>query len=151
MSRQERIPPSLGVPHGRIVFTNGCFDILHSAHVDFLQRCRELGDWLIVGLNSDASVKRLKGPTRPICNQEERLKVLRAIRYVDECLIFDEDTPCELIERVRPSTICKGPGYSEENMPESAIVKAYGGRVVILDGPDTSTTKIIEKIRGGDV
>lgn len=147
MSKQQRIPPSLGVPHGRIVFTNGCFDILHSAHCDFLRRCRELGDWLIVGINSDSSVKRLKGPMRPICNQDERMSVLRAIRYVDEVLLFDENTPCELIERVMPGTIVKGPGYSEENMPEAEIVKAYGGRVVILDGPDVSTTKIIERIR----
>lgn len=143
---KEPVPPSLGVPHGRIVFTNGCFDLITHGHCDFLRRCRALGDWLIVGLNSDASVRRLKGPTRPICNQEERASVLRAIRYVDEIIVFEEDTPCELIERIRPSIAAKGPGYSEENMPEAEIVKAYGGRVVILDGPDVSTSKIAERI-----
>lgn len=129
------------------VFTNGCFDLLHMAHVRFLRQCRLLGDRLIVGLNSDESVRRLKGPFRPICNQVERWAVLESVRWVDEVFLFDESTPCELIKHLRPDIIVKGPGYSPENMPEAAIVESYGGKVVILDGPDISTTKIIERIR----
>lgn len=130
-----------------LVFTNGCFDLLHMAHVRFLHQCRLLGDRLIVGMNSDESVRRLKGPSRPICNQVERWAVLESVRWVDEVFLFDEPTPCELIKKLRPDIIVKGPGYSPENMPEAAIVESYGGKVVILDGPDISTTKIIERIR----
>jgi rfaE bifunctional protein nucleotidyltransferase chain/domain len=100
-------------------------------------------------MNSDDSVRRLKGPSRPVCNQVERWAVLESIRWVDEVILFDESTPCELVKRLRPSIIVKGPGYSVENMPEAAIVKEYGGQVVILDGPDISTSKIIERIRNG--
>lgn len=131
-----------------VVFTNGCFDLLHMAHVRFLRQCRLLGDRLIVGLNSDESVRRLKGPSRPICNQVERWVVLESVRWVDEVFLFDEETPCELIKQLRPGIIVKGPGYSPENMPEAAIVESYGGKIVILDGPDISTTKIIERIKG---
>lgn len=130
-----------------LVFTNGCFDVLHAGHVKFLRACRSLGTRLIVGMNSDNSVRGLKGPSRPICNQVERWAVLESIRWVDEVFLFDESTPCELVKRLRPSIIVKGPGYSVENMPEAAIVKEYGGKVVILDGPDISTSKIIERIR----
>ena len=129
------------------VFTSGCFDVLHSGHVKFLRACRSLGTRLIVGMNSDDSVRRLKGQSRPICNQVERWAVLESIRWVDEVFLFDESTPCELIRRLTPAICCKGPGYSIENMPEAAIVKEYGGQVVILDGPDISTSKIIERIR----
>jgi len=132
-----------------LVFTNGCFDVMHSGHVKFLRACRSLGTRLIVGMNSDDSVRRLKGPSRPVCNQVERWAVLESIRWVDEVILFDESTPCELVKRLRPSIIVKGPGYSVENMPEAAIVKEYGGQVVILDGPDISTSKIIERIRNG--
>lgn len=130
-----------------IVFTNGCFDVLHLGHARFLRECRRLGSHLIVGLNSDDSVRRLKGRSRPICNQVERWGLLEELRSVDEVVLFDEDTPCELIARLRPDIIVKGPGYSEANMPEAAIAKGYGGRVVILDGSDLSTTNIIERIR----
>ena len=128
------------------VFTNGCFDVIHHGHAKFLRQCRRLGDRLIVGLNSDASVRRLKGPNRPICNQVERWGVLEELRSVDDVILFEEDTPCELIKRIRPDIIVKGPGYSEANMPEAAIVREWGGRVVILDGPDLSTTKILQRI-----
>jgi rfaE bifunctional protein nucleotidyltransferase chain/domain len=102
---------------------------------------------LVVGLNSDDSVRRLKGPSRPICNQAERWDVLEECRSVDEVILFDELTPCDLIRWLKPDIIVKGPGYSEANMPEASIVKAWGGRVVILDGPDISTSGIIERIR----
>ena len=128
------------------VFTNGCFDLFHAGHVTFLNRCRALGDRLIVGLNTDDSVRRLKGPMRPICTFEERRQVLLGCRYVDDVLGFDESTPCKLIQRLRPDVIVKGPGYQFENMPEAFIVKEYGGRVVLLEGPPISTTEIIARI-----
>ena len=129
------------------VFTNGCFDLLHVGHAQFLRACKRFGTKLIVGLNSDASVTRLKGPLRPICTEVERWGLLEEFRSVDEVILFDEDTPCELIRRLKPDVIVKGPGYSESNMPEAAIVKAYGGKVVILKGPAISTTEIIERIK----
>lgn len=129
-----------------IVFTNGCFDLFHVGHAEFLRSCRALGSRLVVGLNSDDSVRRLKGPLRPICSESERRGVLQELKSVDEVIIFEEATPCELIQRIRPNVIVKGPGYSEANMPEAAIVKAWGGRVVILNGPQISTSEIVERI-----
>ena len=129
-----------------LVFTNGCFDVLHAGHVEFLRQCRLLGTRLIVGMNTDDSVRLLKGPSRPICNQTERWKVLEELRSVDEVILFGESTPCELIRRLRPDVIVKGPGYSEQNMPEASVVKEWGGRVVILSGPEISTTEIIRRI-----
>lgn len=128
------------------VFTNGCFDLFHAGHVLFLNRCRALGDRLIVGLNSDDSVRRLKGSTRPICTFAERSQVLLGCRYVDEVLGFDDSTPCRLIQQLRPDIIVKGPGYSITNMPEATVVEEYGGRVVLLDGPPISSTEIIGRI-----
>lgn len=130
----------------KTVWTNGCFDVLHFGHFDFLRRCRELGDKLIVGLNSDESVRRLKGPTRPIHNLRQRLAQLAGIRYIDHTAVFDEDNPCQILSRIKPDIIVKGPGYNLDNMPEANIVKQYGGEIVILHGPDLSTTKILEKL-----
>jgi rfaE bifunctional protein nucleotidyltransferase chain/domain len=129
------------------VFTNGCFDLLHAGHVDFLRRCRDLGDRLIVGINVDATIRTLKGSTRPICSLEERVAVLAACRYVDEVIPFTEPTPSNLIDRLRPDIIVKGPGYSASNMPEAAVVQAYGGKIVILDGRKLSTPTLIERVR----
>ena len=129
------------------VFTNGCFDLFHAGHVQFLQQCRALGDHLVVGLNSDDSVRLLKGPTRPICDWNERAAVLLGCRWVDEVIRFDEPTPCELIRRLRPNVIVKGPGYSEENMPEARVARAWGCVVAIVSGPPVSTTGILERIR----
>jgi rfaE bifunctional protein nucleotidyltransferase chain/domain len=129
-----------------VIFTNGCFDLFHVGHAEFLRNCRALGSQLIVGLNSDDSVRRLKGPLRPICTQDERRGVLQELKSVDEVIIFDEDTPCELINRIRPDVIVKGPGYFASNMPEAAIVYSYGGRVVTMDGPQISSSEIIERI-----
>jgi len=129
------------------VFTNGCFDLAHVGHAEFLEACKAMGSRLIVGMNSDASVKRLKGPTRPICSEQERAGLLQRFKSVDEVILFSEDTPCELIKKLRPDVVVKGPGYSESNMPEAAIVKAYGGKIVILKGPAISTTEIIERIK----
>lgn len=130
-----------------MVFTNGCFDLFHAGHVDLLRQARALGDRLVVGINSDESVRSLKGPSRPIHPLQDRCQILAACRYVDEVHSFHEQTPCNLIRQLHPQIIVKGPGYSEQNMPEAKVVNAWGGRVVILPGPPISTTLIIERIR----
>jgi len=131
----------------RIVFTNGCFDILHSGHVAFLQQARALGDVLIVGVNSDASVRRLKGETRPINSQADRVAVLAALEAVDHVVLFDEDTPERLISQLRPDVHVKGSDYTIDRLPEARIVQSYGGKVVILPLVEgKSTTAIVRKI-----
>ncbi len=130
-----------------IVFTNGCFDILHSGHVGYLEKAKSLGDVLVVGLNTDASVRRLKGETRPINSLEERIKVLSAITAVDLIVPFAEDTPVNLIKKVRPDYFVKGGDYSREILPETPVVEALGGKVEILPYiPERSTTNTIRKI-----
>ncbi|HZV06667.1 MAG TPA: D-glycero-beta-D-manno-heptose 1-phosphate adenylyltransferase [Gemmataceae bacterium] len=134
----------------RIVFTNGCFDILHRGHVSYLRRARELGDILVVGVNSDASIRRLKGPSRPINTLEDRLTVLAALRFVDYLVPFDEDTPHELIRLVRPDIFVKGGDYTRDRLPEASLVEEQGGIVRILPlVEDRSTTSLIDRIRGG--
>ena len=136
--------------HGqRIVFTNGCFDILHVGHVRYLGAARALGDCLVVGLNSDASVRRLKGPERPVNEEADRAEVLDALRAVDYVTIFDEPTAAELIEIIRPDVYVKGGDYTIATLPEAEIVRGYGGRVEFVDlVPERSTTRVIEKLRG---
>jgi D-beta-D-heptose 7-phosphate kinase / D-beta-D-heptose 1-phosphate adenosyltransferase len=135
--------------HGRrVVFTNGCFDILHRGHITYLSRAKALGDVLVVGLNSDASVRRLKGPGRPINPLEDRAQVLAALSAVDHIVAFDEDTPVELIERVRPDLFVKGGDYTREMLPEASLVESLGGTIHLLPYvEDRSTTGIIERIR----
>lgn len=137
--------------HGRrIVFTNGCFDILHRGHVTYLRRAREQGDVLVVGVNSDAGIRRLKGPTRPINTLEDRLTVLAALRFVDYLVPFDEDTPHELIRLVRPDIFVKGGDYTRDRLPEASLVEELGGVVRILPlVEDRSTTGMIDRIRAG--
>ncbi|MEX2536446.1 MAG: D-glycero-beta-D-manno-heptose 1-phosphate adenylyltransferase [Trueperaceae bacterium] len=133
----------------RIVFTNGCFDILHRGHVTFLSRAKALGDVLIVGINGDAGVRSLKGPERPINPLEDRLQVLSALSCVDHIVPFDEATPVDLLGTVRPDVFVKGGDYSEASLPEAALVKRLGGRVELLPYLDgRSTTGIIERVRG---
>lgn len=136
--------------HGqRIVFTNGCFDILHVGHVRYLGAARALGDCLVVGLNSDASVRRLKGPERPVNEEADRAEVLDALRAVDYVTIFDEPTAAELIEIIRPDVYVKGGDYTIATLPEAEIVRGYGGCVEFIDlVPERSTTRVIEKLRG---
>jgi D-beta-D-heptose 7-phosphate kinase/D-beta-D-heptose 1-phosphate adenosyltransferase len=110
-----------------VVFTNGCFDILHRGHVECLRQSKDLGDKLIVGLNSDDSVRRLKGSKRPVNKQDDRLAVLQAIRWVDEVIVFDEDTPYRLIQEIKPDIITKGGDYKPENVVGNDLA-----RVVIL-------------------
>lgn len=132
----------------KTVFTNGCFDIVHHGHVDYLSRARDLGDLLIVGLNSDASVSRLKGPTRPIVDEQSRALLLAAFEFVDYVVLFDEDTPYNLIAAVRPDVLVKGGDYKVDNIVGHDIVAAKGGKTVVLDFvPGFSTTKIVERLR----
>ncbi|MDB5350186.1 MAG: bifunctional heptose 7-phosphate kinase/heptose 1-phosphate adenyltransferase [Planctomycetota bacterium] len=132
----------------RIVFTNGCFDILHRGHITYLGQAKSLGDVLVVGVNSDASLRRLKGPSRPINSQDDRVQVLAALSCVDHLVIFGEDTPSALISALRPDVFVKGGDYTRERLPEAAIVEEFGGEVRILPFvTDRSTTAMIARIR----
>ena len=134
----------------RIGFTNGCFDILHPGHVKVLTSARATCDRLIVGLNSDASVKRLKGPERPVQNERARAEVLAALEAVDLVVIFEQDTPITLIETIRPSTLVKGGDYTRDQVVGHEIVTAHGGEVVIVDIlQGHSTTSLVERARNG--
>lgn len=134
---------------GRLVFTNGVFDLLHPGHVDVLLGARRRGDSLVVGLNSDASVKRLKGPERPVRSEAERSYVLAALGMVDRVVIFGQDTPLELIERLRPDVLVKGGDYTVETIVGAAQVQGWGGEVVVIPlTPGQSTTSIIQRLRG---
>jgi D-beta-D-heptose 7-phosphate kinase/D-beta-D-heptose 1-phosphate adenosyltransferase len=134
---------------GSIVFTNGVFDLLHPGHVTLLETARALGDALVVGVNTDASVRRLaKGPERPINAQEARARVLAALAAVDAVVLFDEDTPAGLIQALRPDVLVKGADYPRERIVGADFVEAHGGRVVRVPlVPDTSTTRIVERLR----
>ncbi len=131
----------------KVVFTNGCFDILHRGHVEYLAKAKELGDVLIVGLNSDSSVRQIKGDGRPIVPQEDRAIILSNLSSVDYVVIFDELTPYELISKVVPDVLVKGSDWSVENVVGKDIVEANGGRVVLIElTPDRSTTNIIKTV-----
>ena len=116
----------------RVVFTNGCFDILHAGHVRYLAAARALGDVLILGLNSDASVRRLKGETRPVNREADRAEVVGALKSVDYVVIFGEDTAEDLIAKVQPAVYAKGGDYTLETLTEARIVESYGGEVVFI-------------------
>ena len=133
----------------KVVFTNGCFDILHVGHLRYLNEAKKQGDVLIIGVNSDASVKRLKGESRPINNQFDRAEMLSGLKAVDYTVIFEEDTPEELIATLKPSIHVKGGDYKKEDLPETRIVESYGGEVRILSFVEgKSTTNIVKKIQG---
>jgi rfaE bifunctional protein nucleotidyltransferase chain/domain len=135
-----------------VVWTNGCFDLLHVGHVRGLQEARGLGDVLVVGVNSDASVRRLKGPGRPVVPDAERAEVLAALACVDRVLIFAEDTPCAVLARLRPEVHCKGEDYappSTRPIPEAEVVRSYGGRIAFLKfTPGASTTELVRRVEG---
>jgi D-beta-D-heptose 7-phosphate kinase/D-beta-D-heptose 1-phosphate adenosyltransferase len=134
--------------NARVVFTNGCFDVLHRGHVEFLAQARQLGDVLIVAVNSDASIRRLKGPERPVNNTEDRVAVLAALSCVDHVIVFTENTPAALIEAIRPDLYVKGGDYHPDTVPEAPLVRRFGGDVQTLDYlPDRSTSAVIERIR----
>lgn len=132
----------------RVVFTNGVFDILHRGHVEYLARAKKLGDILIVGLNSDASVRRLKGPQRPIQPQTDRAVILLALKAVDYVVLFGEDTPAKLIAQVRPHVLAKGADYQYSEIVGAEIVRSYGGKVSRIPlTRDRSTTAIVSKMK----
>lgn len=148
LSRDQAVAWRRAQP-GRVVFTNGVFDLLHSGHIDLLCAARERGDAMIVGLNSDASVRRLKGPSRPVRNTAERAHVLAALACVDAVTVFDEDTPRELIVSLRPDVLVKGGDYSLETMVGATEVMSWGGEAVVVPLTEgQSTTRIIERLRG---
>lgn len=133
----------------RVVFTNGCFDLLHPGHIRGFEQARALGDVLIVGLNSDASVRQLKGPTRPVIPERERAEILAALESVDAVMIFDELTPREVISRLLPDVLVKGGDWPGDQIVGREEVEAAGGRVVSIPlVPGYSTTAILQKIRG---
>lgn len=134
---------------GRVVFTNGVFDLLHPGHIDVLLGSRRFGDALIVGLNSDDSVRRFKGPDRPVRNVVERSYVLAALAMVDAVVVFEEDTPLELVRQLRPDVLVKGGDYTEETIVGAREVRSWGGDVQVIPlTPGQSTTGIIERLRG---
>ncbi|MDP4198507.1 MAG: D-glycero-beta-D-manno-heptose 1-phosphate adenylyltransferase [Bacteroidota bacterium] len=131
----------------KLVFTNGVFDILHAGHVSYIHDARKLGDGLVLGLNSDASVRSIKGPKRPLMHEQDRATVLAALRTVDAVLIFDDDTPLELVRFVQPDVMVKGGDYTRETIVGADVVEARGGRVItipLLEG--RSTTGVVERI-----
>ena len=129
-----------------IVFTNGCFDIIHSGHLDLLKEAKSYGDKLIVGLNSDKSVSKLKGPERPIIGQSERKKILSALKFVDEVIIFNEENPLKLIKKLKPSILVKGADYTKEQVVGGAFVESYGGEIKLVKlTKGKSSSKIINK------
>lgn len=134
---------------GKVVFTNGVFDLLHRGHVDLLAAARSHGDALIVGINTDASVKRLKGPTRPIRNAKDRAYVLSGLEAVDLIVPFDEDTPLELVKALRPDVIVKGGDYTPDSIVGAREVESWGGKVIVVPLTEGhSTTSIIERLGG---
>jgi rfaE bifunctional protein nucleotidyltransferase chain/domain len=137
-----------------VVWTNGCFDLLHAGHVRSLRAARALGDVLLVGLNSDASVRRLKGPGRPLMPAGERAEILAELACVDRVVAFDEDTPEAVLARFQPDIHCKGIDYAPPHgkpIPEAALVEGYGGRIVFLPlSPGLSTTELLRRLRAAE-
>lgn len=135
---------------GTLCFTNGCFDLLHPGHVQYLEDVRALGDFLVVGLNSDASVARLKGPSRPLQDERARAMILLGLRSVDAVVRFDEDTPLELITALQPDILAKGGDYTPETVVGREVVEARGGRLVLIPFlPGYSTSTIVDRIKRG--
>lgn len=131
-----------------IVFTNGCFDILHLGHVDYLEKARKMGDKLIVGLNTDNSIKKIKGPGRPIISEDSRAQVLASLMFIDGVILFGEETPYELIKAIKPDILIKGNDYSLENIVGADFVISKGGKVCTIDlVPGFSTSNIINRIK----
>lgn len=144
----DNIIKKLKSENKKIVFTNGCFDILHAGHVRYLKESKKFGDILIVGLNSDVSVKKIKGESRPINPEIDRAEVLAGLEAVNYIVLFDETSPVKLLEEIKPDIYTKGADYTVETLPEAKTVLSYGGKIEFikfLEG--RSTTKIIDKIK----
>ena len=132
----------------KIVFTNGCFDIIHLGHIDYLSKAKDLGDILLIGLNTDDSVKRLKGKNRPIKNQQERAVLLASLQFVDGVILFNTDTPYDLIKKIEPDILIKGSDYKKEEIVGADILQNTGGEIITIDFLEGySTTSILDKIR----
>ena len=132
----------------RIAFANGCFDVLHVGHIRYLQGAAEVADVLVVGVNGDESVRALKGAGRPVMNEQERAELISAIRGVSYVTIFHENSPSALLQVLKPDFQCKGTDYTPDSVPESKVVRAYGGEVVIVGDPKHhSTSAILKKMR----
>ena len=148
--KQEELAPILAeirAENRTIVTTNGCFDILHAGHVRYLEKSKSYGDVLIVALNSDKSVKKIKGDERPINNEQDRAEVLNALRSVDYVVIFDEDSPKELLSKIKPDVHTKGGDYTIETLPEAKSIINFGGRIEFIPFVEgKSTTSIINSI-----
>lgn len=133
---------------GKVVFTNGCFDIVHLGHIDYLEKARALGDKLVVGLNSDWSVRKLKGQQRPVVPEYARARMMSAFAFVDMVVLFTEDTPLQLIEHLTPDILVKGNDYKEDEIVGGTYVKSQGGKVLTIElVPGFSTSGLIEKIK----
>ena len=131
-----------------IAFANGCFDVLHVGHIRYLQDAAKVADVLVVGVNGDSSVRELKGEGRPVMPEDERAELIDAIRGVTYVTIFDEKSPSRLLQALKPDFQCKGTDYTADSVPEGELVRAYGGKVVIVGDPkDHSTTALLEKMR----
>lgn len=146
----ESIQPLLSIwrfKEQKIVFSNGCFDIIHKGHIEYLAKASDLGHKMIIGLNTDNSVQKIKGPSRPLQHESSRLTMLAALHFVDAVILFDEPTPYELIKAVQPDFLVKGKDYKAEDVVGYDVVKSKGGDVVTIElTPGYSTTSIIEKI-----
>ena len=143
----EPVVAALKASGKTVVFANGCFDLLHVGHIRYLQSARQLGDALVVGLNSDESVRQLKGPQRPLMPEDERAEILAALACVDYVVLFQELTVERLLRVLKPDIQCKGTDYTEETVPERDVVRSYGGRVAIAGDPkDHSTRDLIQGI-----
>jgi len=131
-----------------VALANGCFDVLHVGHVRYLEGARAEADELVVGVNGDASVRRLKGPGRPLAGEQDRALLVAALRAVDHVVVFPEDDVAALIEALRPDVHCKGTDYTPETVPEREVVRAYGGRVAIVGDPKNhDTSRLVAKLR----
>ncbi len=149
--RREQVVEWRARQTGRVVFTNGVFDLLHPGHIDVLVGARRCGDALVVALNTDASVRRLKGPTRPVRTEAERAYVVAGLESVDAVVLFDEDTPLALVQAITPDVIVKGGDYDPDTIVGAAEVRARGGSVVVVPlTPGQSTTRIVEQLRGNE-
>lgn len=132
----------------KVVFTNGCFDLLHLGHIEYLAKAKDLGDRLVIGLNTDASIRRIKGESRPVTEESSRSLALAALQFVDAVVFFEEDTPKELIEFVKPDILIKGSDYKEKDIVGYSTVKNSGGEIKTIDlVPGYSTSNIIDKIK----
>ena len=145
-----KLAKNLRKQNQQIAWTNGCFDILHAGHVDYLQKAKAYGDVLIVGINSDSSIQQHKGSSRPICNEQHRLMVLNAIIYTDYIILFEERTPLKILQQLQPDFYIKGGDYTIDTIDqtERRMVESYGGKIVLLPLVDgVSTSIIIEKMK----